>query len=250
MRSCRSKRRAPRKTGVVIVEARGEPASQRRRARRRYAPRRNRSSAGRRIRAPRDRRARDARRHGGSGLSAARSSRCSRAATSSSTPMRRRRPVEIRDSNRYAIAASLRAMGAQARHYPTLRDEDVGVRIGARDGDWRSATRVVVTRRLVGRRSRSLAARRRNDRATRRRRSRTAREAGKADALWRRRRQADSRVAGQSDVGAAHARSGRRADRRRARRCARRRADASGAPRGAGSQPCRMDVVRSGRAAG
>jgi molybdenum cofactor synthesis domain-containing protein len=32
-------------------------------------------------------------------------------------------PGEIRDSNRYAIAASLRAMGADARHYPTLRDE-------------------------------------------------------------------------------------------------------------------------------
>jgi len=32
-------------------------------------------------------------------------------------------PGEIRDSNRYAIAASLQAMGAVARHYPTLRDE-------------------------------------------------------------------------------------------------------------------------------
>ncbi|MBV8344037.1 MAG: molybdopterin molybdotransferase MoeA [Candidatus Eremiobacteraeota bacterium] len=30
---------------------------------------------------------------------------------------------QIRDSNRYAIAASLRAMGADAHHYPTLRDE-------------------------------------------------------------------------------------------------------------------------------
>ncbi len=30
---------------------------------------------------------------------------------------------QIRDSNRYAVAASLRAMGAQPRHYPTLRDE-------------------------------------------------------------------------------------------------------------------------------
>jgi molybdopterin molybdotransferase len=30
---------------------------------------------------------------------------------------------EIRDSNRYAIAASLRAMGALPRHYPTLKDE-------------------------------------------------------------------------------------------------------------------------------
>ena len=30
---------------------------------------------------------------------------------------------EIRDSNRYAVAASLRAMGAEAVHFPTLRDE-------------------------------------------------------------------------------------------------------------------------------
>jgi molybdenum cofactor synthesis domain-containing protein len=32
-------------------------------------------------------------------------------------------PGQVRDSNRYAIAASLRAMGAIPRHYPTLRDE-------------------------------------------------------------------------------------------------------------------------------
>jgi molybdenum cofactor synthesis domain-containing protein len=32
-------------------------------------------------------------------------------------------PGEIRDSNRYAVAASLTAMGAEPRHYPTLRDE-------------------------------------------------------------------------------------------------------------------------------
>ncbi len=38
-------------------------------------------------------------------------------------PGRRVRPGEIRDSNRYAIAASLRSMGARPRHYPTLRDE-------------------------------------------------------------------------------------------------------------------------------
>jgi molybdopterin molybdotransferase len=38
-------------------------------------------------------------------------------------PQTRPRPGEIRDSNRYAIAASLRAMGALPRHYPTLRDE-------------------------------------------------------------------------------------------------------------------------------
>jgi molybdenum cofactor synthesis domain-containing protein len=33
------------------------------------------------------------------------------------------RPGEIRDSNRYAVAASLRAMGAVPHHYPTMRDE-------------------------------------------------------------------------------------------------------------------------------
>jgi molybdenum cofactor synthesis domain-containing protein len=38
-------------------------------------------------------------------------------------PGRRLRPGEIRDSNRYAVAASLEAMGARPRHYPTLRDE-------------------------------------------------------------------------------------------------------------------------------
>jgi molybdenum cofactor synthesis domain-containing protein len=38
-------------------------------------------------------------------------------------PSAQPRRGEIRDSNRYAVAASLRAMGAQPRHYPTLRDE-------------------------------------------------------------------------------------------------------------------------------
>jgi molybdenum cofactor synthesis domain-containing protein len=38
-------------------------------------------------------------------------------------PQTRPRPGEIRDSNRFAVAASLQAMGAQPRHYPTLRDE-------------------------------------------------------------------------------------------------------------------------------
>jgi molybdopterin molybdotransferase len=33
------------------------------------------------------------------------------------------RAGQVRDSNRYAIAASLRAMGAQVRHYPIVRDE-------------------------------------------------------------------------------------------------------------------------------
>jgi molybdenum cofactor synthesis domain-containing protein len=33
------------------------------------------------------------------------------------------RPGEVRDSNRYAIAASLRMMGAVVRHYPTVSDE-------------------------------------------------------------------------------------------------------------------------------
>jgi molybdenum cofactor synthesis domain-containing protein len=39
-------------------------------------------------------------------------------------PASRPRPGEIRDSNRYAIAASLRAMGARARHYPTVSDDE------------------------------------------------------------------------------------------------------------------------------
>jgi molybdopterin molybdotransferase len=30
---------------------------------------------------------------------------------------------QVRDSNRYAVAASLQAMGTQVRHYPTIRDE-------------------------------------------------------------------------------------------------------------------------------
>ena len=38
-------------------------------------------------------------------------------------PSQMPQPGQIRDSNRYAIAASLRAMGAQPHHYPTLRDE-------------------------------------------------------------------------------------------------------------------------------
>jgi len=38
-------------------------------------------------------------------------------------PTRRPEPGEVRDSNRHAVAASLRAMGALPRHYPTLRDE-------------------------------------------------------------------------------------------------------------------------------
>jgi molybdenum cofactor synthesis domain-containing protein len=38
-------------------------------------------------------------------------------------PERQPEPGQTRDSNRYAVAASLRAMGAIPRHYPTLRDE-------------------------------------------------------------------------------------------------------------------------------
>lgn len=38
-------------------------------------------------------------------------------------PSRRPEAGQIRDSNRHAIAASLRSMGALPRHYPTLRDE-------------------------------------------------------------------------------------------------------------------------------
>jgi molybdenum cofactor synthesis domain-containing protein len=38
-------------------------------------------------------------------------------------PSTQPRRGQVRDSNRYAVATSLRAMGAQPRHYPTLRDE-------------------------------------------------------------------------------------------------------------------------------
>jgi molybdenum cofactor synthesis domain-containing protein len=38
-------------------------------------------------------------------------------------PASRPRPGEVRDSNRYAIAASLRMMGASVRHYPTVSDD-------------------------------------------------------------------------------------------------------------------------------
>ncbi|HZY98218.1 MAG TPA: molybdopterin molybdotransferase MoeA [Candidatus Baltobacteraceae bacterium] len=39
-------------------------------------------------------------------------------------PSQRPRPGEVRDSNRYAIAASLQAMGATVAHFPTLADEE------------------------------------------------------------------------------------------------------------------------------
>lgn len=38
-------------------------------------------------------------------------------------PSERPRPGEVRDSNRYAIAAALRGMGARPRHYPIVADE-------------------------------------------------------------------------------------------------------------------------------
>lgn len=38
-------------------------------------------------------------------------------------PSARPAAAQIRDSNRYAVAGALRAMGATPRHYPTLRDE-------------------------------------------------------------------------------------------------------------------------------
>jgi len=54
------------------------------------------------------------------------------------------RPGEIRDSNRYAVAASLRAMGVVPRHYPTLRDE-AGDFEGAIASALRECDGVVVT---------------------------------------------------------------------------------------------------------
>jgi molybdopterin molybdotransferase len=54
-------------------------------------------------------------------------------------PAQRPRPGEVRDSNRYAIAASLQAMGASVRHYPTLADEadafDAGLRAALEECD-------------------------------------------------------------------------------------------------------------------
>ncbi len=47
-------------------------------------------------------------------------------------PSQRPRPGEVRDSNRYAIAASLQAMGASPRHYPTLADEEAAFNDGLR----------------------------------------------------------------------------------------------------------------------
>lgn len=47
-------------------------------------------------------------------------------------PSQRPRPGEVRDSNRYAIAASLQAMGANPRHYPTLADEEAAFNDGLR----------------------------------------------------------------------------------------------------------------------
>ena len=91
---------------------------------------------------------------------------------------------EIRDSNRYAVAASLRAMGAVPRHYPTLRDEAA---------EFESALAAALAEcdarrrhgRLVGRRTRSLARRRGGGRRSRHRRPRAARQAGKANAVRR-----------------------------------------------------------------
>lgn len=47
-------------------------------------------------------------------------------------PSQRPRPGEVRDSNRYAIAASLQAMGACVRHFPTLADEEEAFNAGLR----------------------------------------------------------------------------------------------------------------------
>jgi molybdopterin molybdotransferase len=47
-------------------------------------------------------------------------------------PSQKPLPGQVRDSNRYAIAASLEAMGAIAVHYPTLRDEPDAFEAGLR----------------------------------------------------------------------------------------------------------------------
>jgi len=69
-------------------------------------------------------------------------------------PDARPAPGEIRDSNRYAIAASLRAMGARARHYPTLHDESDEFESALRDAIAESDAVVVSGGSSVGDRDR------------------------------------------------------------------------------------------------
>jgi molybdenum cofactor synthesis domain-containing protein len=67
-------------------------------------------------------------------------------------------PGEVRDSNRYAIAASLRAMGAAVRHYPTLRDEDEAFQSGLRTALAECDAAIVTGGSSVGERDRLPAA--------------------------------------------------------------------------------------------
>jgi molybdenum cofactor synthesis domain-containing protein len=68
------------------------------------------------------------------------------------------RPGEVRDSNRYAVAASLRAMGASVRHYPTVPDEP-GALEAALAGALRDCDAIVLTGgSSVGERDRTPAA--------------------------------------------------------------------------------------------
>jgi len=68
------------------------------------------------------------------------------------------RPGEIRDSNRYAVAASLRMMGAQVRHHPTVSDE-AGALEAALSAALRDCDAVVLTGgSSVGERDRTPAA--------------------------------------------------------------------------------------------
>ena len=160
------------------------------------------------------------------------------------------RPGEIRDSNRYAIAASLARDGRAAATLSDAARRSGGVRSRRSRRASPSATR-----------SSSAADRRSANAIVCRTPSPRSREPGvvvhglrvkpgKPTLLRRRRWQADSRIARQSDVGAVGARSRRGADRRRARRRAGRRADGSGAAGGARAQPRGLDVVRSGAPAG
>ena len=151
---------------------------------------------------------------------------------------RRPRPGQIRDSNRYAVAASLRAMGAIPRHYPTLRDEAgefesalatalsecdaVAVTGGSSVGDRDRLPRAVAAIASPGVVVHGLRV-----------------KPGKPTLFGADGMQADSRVAGKPDLGLADPGSGRRADRRGADRRADRRAVACGAPGSAGAQPRR-----------
>ena len=129
-------------------------------------------------------------------------------------PSSRPRPGEVRDSNRYAIAASLRMMGASVRHYPTVSDDRRSPRSGAEGG----SARLRCDRahgRLLGRRAGSHAGGGGFARGARGHRPRSSGEAGEANRPGGRRRKAGHRAARQPDLGADDLGGDRRAGRLR-----------------------------------